>query len=210
MMNNYCNPFPPIGLRRVWRKEYIEKRKGSIDCDINWSRLGKLVSGTINNINKFPGIYAFVVKHPDAIKLPVSLDEVIYVGKSTNIKSRLLEYVSDKKEVNRISRRRIKVRDNIKIMFEEYGDSIEVYYAELPPDRIANIEDIYIQILDPILNSEQKLDKDKFESYENSIGASFSPVEKAFDTDTVNDDNLEPESSILSFISALGKPEDAF
>lgn len=179
-MDEYCNPFPPIGLRRVWSKVYIENRVRSIDCKVNWEKLGKLVSSNIKNMRSFPGIYAFVVCHPNSKQLPIKLSEVIYIGKSLDIKKRFSDYISDKKEVDKKSRLNISVRDNIRIMFEEYGSELEVFYAKAPPDRIANIEDIYIQILDPILNSGQKLDEEKFVNFETELKAMFNNVEDAF------------------------------
>ena len=210
-MENYFNPFPPVGYRRVWSKEYIENRKSSIDCDVKWCKLGKLVSANINSINDCPGVYAFIVKYPKIQELPVILEEVLYIGKSLQIKKRFNDYLSDKKDVARKSNLRSNVRDNIRLLFNEYENNIEVYYAELPPDRIANIEDIYIQILDPILNSSQKLDEDKFISYESSIGASFEEGDEvAFLEDDGLHKKLEIEQLDLSQNSILDEPEDAF
>lgn len=209
-MEDYFNPFPPVGYRRVWSNEYIENRKNSIDYKIKWNKLGKLVSANVDNISACPGIYAFVVKYPRIDELPVTLDEVLYIGKSLNIKKRFAEYISDRNKVVRKSKLKSNVRDNIRVLFSEYENTIEAYYAEAPPDRIANLEDIYIQILDPILNSSQKLDEDKFISYENSIDASFESVEEAFIEKTHIDEDITTQKTDLSFTSALGTPEDAF
>ena len=208
-IDDYFNPFPPIGYRRVWSKEYIDSRRKSIDYNVVWKNLGKLVSVNIDCLAPFPGIYSFVIKYPLLEQVPIKLNEVIYIGKSTNIKKRFQDYLADKKNVEKKSRLKMKVRDNIKIMFEEYGNNIDVYYAEIPPDRITNIEDIYIQILDPILNSSQKLDEDKFISYESTLAASFeSVIEDAFIENI--DDKAEKTVSDLSFCIPLDDSKSAF
>lgn len=206
------NPFPPVGIRRVWSSDYIENRDSALDSIsgvMNWTKLGKLVSVNVESMRDFPGVYAFVVNYPTINKLPVELSEVLYIGKSSNVKVRFKEYLSDKKEVFQLAPSKKKIRDNIRVLFSEYKDSIIVYYAESPPDALAAIEDIFIQILDPILNSTQKLSEEHFINYEEAIRATFSDEENAFESE-VAQPLTHKDISKLTFSSTLGEPEDAF
>ncbi len=137
--------------------------------------------------------------------MPVPQDEIIYVGKSVRLKDRFNEYISDKKEASKVAKRVSPLRDNIRILFQEYGNQIDVYYAQLPPDRLTAFEDYFIQVLDPILNSSQKLDEDSFVNYENAITANLESGHEAFV------EIEEPlDESEFKFRTKICGPEDAF
>ncbi|MFA0717486.1 GIY-YIG nuclease family protein [Vibrio splendidus] len=204
----YINPFPPVGVKRYWQRNYSRHRKSLLGTSLSWHSLGKLVSSNVESLMSFPGVYAFVTEPIEPSIIPIQMKDVVYVGKSRDVKKRLKDYIEDRKHVTRsrnLSKR--KIRDSIRIMFKEYGDNIEVYYLKLSPDEIANVEDILITIVDPVFNSEQKLDENDFLNFERAIDASFDEPVTAF--------NDEDKSSLVideiaNFKSVLGNPEKAF
>lgn len=212
MHDKYINPFPPIGIRRMWSKEYIQSRSRLIDIDVKWTCIGKLLTQNIDVMRDYPGLYSFVATAPNVNNLPIDLREILYVGKADCVKKRLYEYIDDKKCTKLLASSKRKVRDNIRILFQEYGDDILVYCCEVPQDLITTFEDAFIQIIDPMLNSNQRLNEDTFINYEKSVSADFLDATPAFleDVNLFLPKQLIDDSNEPIFTSALGNPVNAF
>ncbi|WP_422491067.1 GIY-YIG nuclease family protein [Endozoicomonas sp. ALE010] len=131
---------------------------------------------------------------------------VVYIGKTNNLNTRLESYLLDKRESIKASATR-KIRENIKTMFSEYGDSLEIFLAAVPPDNLTTVEDTLIQLFDPIFNSSQRLSKDDFNNYSNYISASF---DEPYDAYIENEPDYSAQKAFSQNSFLLCNPEPAF
>lgn len=208
-MIRYINPFPPIGENRIWREEYISERIKQVP-ELKWKKLGKLVPANIAKLRGNPGLYIFSLNGLLAKLSPnqSSYHSVVYIGKASALKDRLNDYLADKRAVKRFSTSKRKIRDNVKSMFQEYDNELVVYYTYLSPDEIGRIEDILIQIFDPIFNFEQRLKGELFERHESFLNATF--VEDGNRAFAVSKEQAVPISENPSSSYILGDEESAF
>nr|VFJ61244.1 MAG: hypothetical protein BECKDK2373C_GA0170839_108715 [Candidatus Kentron sp. DK] len=183
--------YPLIGSSRIWKEEFIRERISRLPV-LNWELLGKLVTTNVEVIPNCPGIYLFVRKSALDDISPFSnplYPAIVYVGRSRELKRRLMDYVKDKRAVKSYRTFNRKIRDSIKLMFKEFDDGLDVYYSICSPDDLVIAEDILIKILDPVFNAEQKLKEDDFLSYGKEFDSRIGKSDDAYSTNDRKDNN---------------------
>ena len=206
----FINPFPPVGTSRVWREEYIHYLADDLE-DLSWKFYGKFIKKNLSQCPDRPGVYAFIREHSANRLTPQQgkVSSIVYVGQGRNLRVRINEYLSDLKSVQATRTTKRKVRDSVRVMFEEYDDKLSLFYCVLPPEKIIHYEDYLIKIFDPIFNRNQRLNEDDYKSSEYSIPASLGDAEEGFSESTVleNEENETPPNALTS---RLGISQPAF
>lgn len=203
------NLFPCIGTSRIWTESFIQEKISRLP-ELSWRLAGKLVTANIEVLPDCPGVYLFVRKSLLDTISPFSepsYPAIIYVGQARNIRGRLTDYIRDKSAVRNHATSTRKIRDLIKIMFNEYGDGLDVFYSVCNPKDLTITEDTLIKILDPAFNSGQKLNEDDFARYERVINARLGEVVEAYPTEDEQQDQFE---KTVDMRYGLGNPEPAF
>lgn len=196
-----------IGTYRVWDELFVEFSSSKIAFlqKLNWEKLGRLTAQRIEvRAPREPGIYAFIRESQSETLSPCkTYPLIVYIGKASNIQSRLNAYVKDKSAVSTFRASEKKVRSGIRNMFRAYGDKLDVYFARCPATEITAIEDILIQIFDPLFNEAQKLPYEIPEEHE--ISATFGKPKSAYPEEAIQ--AIDFQKSILGGFS---DPEPAF
>lgn len=210
MTEKLITPFPIIGETRVWTEQFIQKSISTLP-EINWEHIGKLSLPKLDLIPNSPGIYTFVRKSMIEKVSPLKSNSyplIVYIGKTSNLQARLKDYIDDRRSIERYRSSTRKIRDSVRVMFTEYNDeNIDIYYALCSPEKLAMLEDILIQLFDPIFNSRQRLNNDDFDRYEEAITANFMPGVDAYKED---EDITFSDKTEVSTNYQIGSPEPAF
>ena len=201
--------FPIIGCSRIWTEEFIREKIDQLPC-LNWKPLGKFVTSNVEVIPNCSGVYCFVRKSIIDSISPFSnpsYPAIVYVGQGSNLRVRLMDYIKDKSAINRHAISTRKIRDSIRVMYEEYGDDLDVFCAICNPKDLSVVEDTLIKIFDPVFNTGQKLNEDDFVRYEKVIGASLGQAVEAYSAQDEKDDDF---GKTVDMSYGLGRPEPAF
>jgi len=205
------NPFPNLGTTRIWTEEYIQHRINSLE-KIDWICIGKLIPENLNTLSNCSSIYCFVRSSAIENLSPTENNAyplIVYIGQTKKIRSRLKEYLKDKRAIQRYSTSSRNIRDGIKNMFSEYGDNLTVYYAICKPDELRKVEDILIQLFDPVFNFEQRLNEGDFNEYSRVITAKLYSGEEAY-TNFSSAIEKSNDANSLKMSFGVGKPVSAF
>ena len=99
------------------------------EIELSWARV-PLSQTYASNVDQTVGVYTFVTTVRFGKK---ELEVILYVGKTVNLKDRINHYL-------RIWRGYETSRPEIAAMFETYGDSLTMKFAEIDAGRISNVE----------------------------------------------------------------------
>lgn len=138
----------------------------------SWTLIGELNKILVGiKVPEESGLYVFTVSGASSKIAPPNASEVVvYIGRATNLRKRLNDYIADRKSALGPLSHQKKVRSGIKMMFREYHKHLNVYICTRPEIDLLIIEDIMIKIYDPIFNQQQKISFEIPESEEVIVG----------------------------------------
>lgn len=195
----------PIGTHRTWDEDYVKCCVDFIRPNINWASVKQLTSAVLDaKVPSQGGIYIFIRKSvlENLFPLPC-FPQVVYVGRAKNLRTRLGDYLADRRAVElKGSRKRI-VRPQIERMFSAFKDNLEIYFFECPESKQVVYEDILIKLLDPIFNESQKY-SDEIPESDYVIAGFFEKPEPAYDY------KRSAESAAVAMTAKLSDAEPAF
>ena len=205
-LNNNIDSFPLIGKNRIWTENFITSKSERLSSfKLSWEKIGKLSRIKETTASSAPCIYFFVRHSKIESILPMQgkYPLVVYVGRTNCLKRRISEYNNDYESVMNNTSHLKKVRDNIKVMFKEYEDNLDFYYSICKPDDLVSVENLLIQIFDPIFNEVDKLSRDDFSRYD-----AFRIKESLEIEEPINKDNKNSIQKLKNYI--LGDAKEAF
>lgn len=170
------NPFPPLGEMRIWKTSYLRRRLSNVP-NLKWETLPSLNSDIINrHVPTTYGVYIFVRIniYPQLNIAPIQTGYICYVGKSENLRNRMLEYYDI------VVNEKCTARPKVKEMFLNchYNEDLKICYALCSPESYSHVEDTLIQAIDPIFCTSSRLDKDKLQQF--MIYGDLLPPQQAF------------------------------
>jgi hypothetical protein len=159
-------PFENFWKLRIWSNDFVKEslRKSPLP-DLDWERVPGVSGKFEYGIPGGPGVYIFVWRSPYPFSSldGINLSYIVYVGKADSLRHRYNAYVGDRKKTFSVTQKVGSVREGIRNMFKQCGNSLEFFYAEVPYGEIVFVEKTLIELIDPIFNVEHKFERQKID-----------------------------------------------